>query len=377
MKRTPVVWLGLFFLASALPAQGQVGVNTAVLFERYSFGSGLDYSEVSELSLPLTFSTRLGGRAALTVSSGIARVELLGPSGEPQDGKVISGVVDTEARLVLDLVPDRFSMLLTAVAPTGMEALDMEEGAVLTALSSQVMGFSTGSLGGGGRAGAGFAGAFPLGEMALGFAGTYTHSLAYNPVVGRDAEWRPGGEIRLRVGLEGTPGPRTYLRVAGIFANRQADLIDGQDFGRTGNQLHGYVAVNQGVGAGSFTLYLMDSYRSAPQVEATGVGAVLLPKGNLLSLGARAEIPVMERATILPQVELRRLSEALREADGDGPLKAAGSTVRAGANLKVPVGEGVALVLEGNGLFGNVGKGDGTTTDVSGFRGGLHLEIRR
>jgi hypothetical protein len=41
------------------------------------------------------------------------------------------------------------------------------------------------------------------------------------------------------------------------------------------------------------------------------------------------------------------------------------------------MGPGIALVLEANGLFGNVGKGDGATTDVSGFRVGLHLQIRR
>jgi len=274
-------------------------------------------------------------------------------------------------------VPERFSFLLTAVAPTGMKELEIEEGAVLNALSSQVVGFSTMSLGSGGRAGAGFAGALPLGEMALGFAGTYTHSLAYNPVIGQDAEWKPGGELRIRAGLEGTAAPGTHLRVAAIFASRQADLIDGEEYGQTGKQLHGYAAVNRDVGSGSFTVYAMDSYRSAPQVEATGVGAVLLPKGNLFSLGARAEIPVVGETTIIPQVELRRLSEALRDASGDGTMQSAGSTVRAGANLRHALRPGVALILEGSGLFGNVGRGDGATVDVSGFRGGLHLEIRR
>jgi hypothetical protein len=377
MKRTPSVCLGLLVLASALPVQAQVGVNTAVLFEKYTFGSGLEYSEVSEMTLPFTFSAGLGQRGTLTVSGGLTRVELVGADSDPGGGKVISGLVDTEARLVVDLVPDRFSMLLTAVAPTGMKALEIDEGTVLTALSSQVIGFSTMSLGSGGRAGAGFAGAIPLGDMALGVAGTYTHSLAYEPVVGQAAEWKPGGEIRLRAGLEGAPAPGTYLRVAGIFAKRQADLIDGEEFGQAGNQLHGYAAFNRGVGSGSFTLYLMDSYRSAMQLEATGVGAVLMPKGNLLSLGAKAMIPVAGETTIIPQVELRRLSEASRDDPEDDALQAAGSTVRAGANLRQGIAPGVALVVEASGLFGNVGKGDGATTDVSGFRGGLHLEIRR
>lgn len=377
MKRTLTIWLSLAVLAPGAAAHGQVGVNTALLFEKYTFGSGLDYSEVSQLSLPFTLSASLGGRAALTVSGGLTRVELVGADSDSGAGKEISGLVDTEARLVMQVVPDRFSFLLTAVAPTGMKELEIEEGAVLNALSSQVVGFSTMSLGSGGRAGAGFAGALPVGELALGFAGTYTHSLAYNPVIGQDAEWKPGGELRIRAGLEGTAAPGTYLRVAAIFASRQADLIDGEEYGQTGKQLHGYAAVNRDVGSGSFTVYAMDSYRSAPQVEATGVGAVLLPKGNLLSLGARAEIPVVGETTIIPQVELRRLSEALRDASGDGTMQSAGSTVRAGANLRHAIRPGVALILEGSGLFGNVGRGDGATVDVSGFRGGLHLEIRR
>jgi hypothetical protein len=41
MKRALVVWLGVLILWPAIPALAQVGVNTALLFEKYSFGSGL------------------------------------------------------------------------------------------------------------------------------------------------------------------------------------------------------------------------------------------------------------------------------------------------------------------------------------------------
>ncbi len=102
-------------------------------------------------------------------------------------------MVDTEVRLVLNLVPDYFSLLLSATAPTGIEALDIEEGPILTALSSQVIGFSTTSLGsGGGREAWGSLGALPLGQMALGVAGSYTRAMAYTPILGRPNEWKPG-----------------------------------------------------------------------------------------------------------------------------------------------------------------------------------------
>jgi len=377
MIRSTVVWIALFLLATPASAQMQSGGNAAFLYEQYSFESGLAYTEVSELSIPLTLSTYLSNRALLTISSGVTRVSLTGDPSVGLENKEVSGVIDTEARLVLDLVPNRISFLATAVAPTGMEALEVDEEAVLSALSSQVIGFSTTRLGGGGRAGAGFVGAFPVGEMALGLAGTYTHSLAYNPVLGQPGEWKPGGEIRIRAGLEGTIAPQSYLRVATIFAFRQADQLDGEERGEVGSQIHVYAALNQGIESSSLTLYFFDSYRSAPQIESTPIGAVQLPKGNLLALGAKLEIPVTRETRLVPKVEFRRLSEAPRDATGDGSLESAGSTFRVGADLKHPLNQHLALVVEANALFGSVGAGDGTTVGVTGFRGGLHLELRR
>jgi hypothetical protein len=304
-------------------------------------------------------------------------VSLTGDPSAGLENQEVSGIIDTEARLVLELVPDRVSFLTTAVAPTGMEALHVDEEAVLTALSSQVIGFSTTRLGGGGRAGAGFVGAFPVGEMALGLAGTYTHSLSYSPLVGQSSEWKPGGEIRIRAGLEGTVAPQSYLRVAAIFAARQADQLDGNQQGEVGNQVHVYASLNQGFESSALTLYMFDSYRSAPQIESTSIGAVLLPKGNLLALGAKLEIPVARETRLIPKAEFRRLTEAPRDETGGGSLEAAGSTFRLGADLKHPLNQNLALVVEANALFGNVGAGNGATVGVSGFRGGLHLEFRR
>ena len=193
----------------------QVGGNGAVLLENYSFDSGLDYTQVSELTIPVTFSTYFGNRTLFTLSSGFTRVSLTGDASIDLEDQNISGIIDTEIRMVFDVVPDRLSFLATAVVPTGKEALDVDQEAILSALSSQVIGFSTTRLGGGGRAGAGFVGAFPVGEMALGLAGTYTYSVGYNPLVGQSVEWKPGGEIRIRAGVEGavaTPKLFTYCR---------------------------------------------------------------------------------------------------------------------------------------------------------------------
>ncbi len=377
MMRSTMVLMGFVLLVTPAAAQLHSGGNSAFVYEQYSFDSGLAYSGISELTVPLTFSTYLSNRTHLTVSGGLTRVSLTGDPDVGLEDKEISGIVDTEARLVVDLIPDRLSFLATAVVPTGIEALEVQEETILAALSSPVIGFSTTRLGGGGRIGGGLVGVVPVGQMALGMAGTYTHSVGYSPVLGHDMEWQPGAEIRLRAGLEGTVGPQSYLRVATVFASRQADKLDGEEKGEVGTQIHFYAALNQGLGSSSLTLYLIDSYRSAPQIEATSVGAVQVPKGNLIALGGKLDFPLSRGLTIVPKAEFRRMSEAPRDRTGSGSLESAGSTLRAGADLKYPLNPNLSLVVEATGLFGSVGVGDGTTVGTSGFRGGVHLVFRR
>jgi len=371
------VWIALLALPATAASQLRQGANGAVLYESYSFDTGLGYTDLSELTVPLTVSAPLGNRAILTLSGGFANIRLSGDPDYGESDQELSGLIDTEARLVIDLIPDRLSFLATGTLPTGMESLELGEERVLSAVSSHVLGLSATRLGGGGQGGAGFVAAVPAGQMALGLAATYTHSTAYNPVAGQDLEWKPGAEVRGRAGLEGTVAPRSYLRIAAIFAARQADQLDGEDRGEVGNQIHGYAALNQGVGRSSLTLYAFDSYRSAPQIESTSVGAVLVPKGNLIALGAKLDLPVARDSRLVPKAEFRTFSEAPRDGSDDGSLESAGTTFRVGADFKKPLSPEWSVVFETSGLFGNVGAGNGATVGVTGFRGGVHLEYRR
>ena len=164
MMRPAMVLVGLLLLVTPVAAQLQTGGNSAFVYEQYSFDSGLAYSDVSELTVPLTFSTYLSNRTHLTLSGGLTRVSLTGDPDVGLDDKEIAGIIDTEARLVVDLIPDRLSFLATGVVPTGIEALEVQEEAILAALSSPVIGFSTTRLGGGGRVGVDSLERFPLGR---------------------------------------------------------------------------------------------------------------------------------------------------------------------------------------------------------------------
>jgi hypothetical protein len=373
----PLKYLGVLGAVVAAPLAGQqpnVTVQTAVLAESYSFDDGLSFTRVSEQTVPVAVTVGLGRRAAFTVATGFARVDLKSADEGQLASQEISTALDTEFRLSVDVIPGRLVFLATGAAPTGSGTVALEELSVLGALSSDIIGFSATDLGTGGNLGGGFVGVVPVGRMALGIGATFQQSLTYDPVQGQTQNLRPGGEVRVRGGIEGALGPRTYLRVAGIFARRQKDQINGETRNGVGNRYVGYVSLNQAVGRSSVTVYGFDVFRSNPQVEATATGAALLPRGNLLAAGAQFALGLAPRTSVTPRVEFRTSSAA--PDTSVTALQRLGSSVRFGVDFRHRVNRDVALVLEGNGLIGDVVQA-GNTIDFRGYRAGVHLEITR
>ncbi|NNF39255.1 MAG: hypothetical protein HKN71_11360 [Gemmatimonadetes bacterium] len=363
-------------LATVLHGQSPTGWRSAVLMERYDFDAGLTYEAVTQATLPLTATADLGDRTRLVVSGGFTWARLTPGDAEIPEAE-IRGPVDTEARLLVTLIPERLTLLVSGVVPTGTEALEVDELDVAGALVNRAIGYAVPNLGSGGQAGVGFVGAVPWDDMALGLGATYVHAVAYAPVPGQNEHWKPGGQWRFRGGVEGPVGPRTYLRATTELGLRGEDSFDDDAVGTAGRTVHGYVSVNHGTDSGSLTVYVMDSYRSAPQVEATSLGPVRMPRGNLFAVGGRMEFRLGGALHLVPRVEYRNLREALADAETTGSLDPAGSTLRLGSDLRVAIGSGLGLVFEANGLFGNVGDGVGSTVGVRGLRAGVHLAVLR
>lgn len=366
-------------VAAPVAAQEPSWGRTAVLFERYTFSDGLTFGDgsqldaVSELTIPVGVTVPLGRVVDLAVSSGFAhvRVERSGAAD-----LTLSGALDTEARLSWDAVPGNLVVFVTGAIPTGVETVAQDELGALSLLASDIIGFSAATLGTGGNVGGGFAGAIPLGRWALGIGGNFRESLSYTPILGPSADpLKPGRELRLRTGLEGPLGPRSYLRVAGIVAVRAKDEIAQTTGNGVGNRVAGYLALDQGVGRASLTLYVFDVFRGDPRLEATAVGTGLLPRSNLLASGARLTIPAGATTTIVPRLEFRN-SWAAGESSG---LRTAGRSLRFGADLRQSLHDHLALVVQGGGVVGFVGQlGDqqlGGNVDLGGYRAALHLEV--
>jgi hypothetical protein len=365
-------------LLPGAPARAQVRVESAVLYESYSFGNAFTIggspgiSGVSQLSVPFTLALPLGGRASLTASGGYVRTELTA-SDTSEPIEPVTGLTDAELRLQVALVPGRLLFIATGAAPTGQASVDARQTGVLTVLVRDVLGFSTRTLGSGGNYGAGLAAAVPAGSMAFGFAGAYTRFGTYEPVAGTDRRLQPAGEIRLRAGLEGPVGSSGYVRAAGIFSRRGRDEINGEAVVDPSSRVASYLSYDGRVGGGGFLAYAYDLYRAGASLE----GPALLPKANLFAAGLQLTLAIRRDTRLQPRVELRRTDQA---TDGSDTLERLGTSFRFGADLRQRLGDRATLVLEGNGLRGTVAseiEAGSRDVDVSGYRFGVHLEIAR
>jgi len=372
------ILLGALAVATPAGLNGQSGTyfRTAVLYESYSFGDGFTFGKASQLSIPFGASVRLGRMNSFAISSGYTRVEVESTAGS----QTLSGMLDTQARWSLELISGQLIVLFTGTIPTGHRTIATDDQAILGAISSDVIGFSSPSVGSGGDVGGGLVGAVPLGRWAFGFGATFNQPVPYQPLEGTDADLRPGAELRFRGGLEGPLGRRTYLRLAGIFARRSNDQVrptsgDWEARNGVGNRITGYIALNQGIGNASLTIYGIDVFRSDPQIEATAVGAAALPRGNLLASGLQIAIPVGASTTIMPKGEFRASWQAPDPSTQS--IEKAGQTMRFGLKVEQRLSPQFALVVQGSGLTGSVYPvlGDPTSIDLSGYRFGAHLQV--
>lgn len=379
MNRARVVGLSLLSMALAAPAFAQGGWRgtSAVVYESYSFGQGLIFDRVSELTVPVGLTYKLSQLGDLAVATGYASVSLRSTNTAQLADQTMSGFLNTEARLSLNVVPGKLMAIVSGAIPTGMKTVQLQQLSILGALSSDVIGFAASDLGSGGNVGGGLVGAFPVGRWALGIGATFRQPMGYQPVLGDPGQLKPGGEMRVRAGLEGSLAQRTYLRAAAIWAATSKDRIavGGADSTQNGlgSRLITYLSLNQGLGAGkSVTLYGFDVLRGQPQIEQTAVGAAILPRGNLLALGARVDVPLAPTTTVSPRLEWR--SSAAAPDTSTSALEQLGVSLRLGADVRQRVTSTASLVLGGGWTSGHVVQA-GQQVSLSGYRLALHLEL--
>lgn len=362
----------LIVAAQGSLAAQNVEMRAATFYETYSFDAGLVYNKLTEMTVPVGVTLGLGRRANIALSTGYASVDLKSANAQLADQK-LSGLLDTELRFSFNIVPGRFVLIANGALPTGTKTVATNELSILGAISSDIIGFATPTMGSGGNVGGGFAAAVPLGKFALGIGGTYKMPLGYEPIAGQTARLQPGSELKLRTGLEGGLGRNTYLRLAGVYARSSKDRVSDTTLNGVGNRIIGYLSVNQQLGRVALLLYGFDVFRGSAQVEATAIGAALLNRGNLIAGGAQLAIP-FGSTTVTPRFEFRTSSQAADSTAG-AAMQKLGQSTRFGVDLRQDFSRTFGSVLQLGYVSGSV-RQDQASIGFSGFRAALHAELR-
>ena len=365
----------LLTVTGAASAQVRTTVRAQTVYESYSFDPGFTFNKVTEFAVPVGVDMSFGRRVDVTLSTGYVSLDV-----EPEDEyESVSGLVDTELRFGINLIPGRLIAVFTGVVPTGVK-VDSAQAGVLTPIASDVIGFAIPTLGMGASVGGGLVGAFSMGKFALGLGATAVYPFSYEPFQNSTTQLAPGGEIRARLGVEGPLASRTYMRVAGVFAARGKDEFGDVVQSGIGQRVIGYAELSQGIGRTQLTVYGFDVYRGDPSIE----GPAVLPKGNLIAAGLRHAIPVTSSFSLAPRAEWRMSTAApVTSTDADGlpetfgSLEKVGSSLRFGLDATQALARGVSVSAFGSGLVGDVRPDGGSDIPLSGWRAGLILNYTR
>jgi len=342
--------------------------RTGVVLDSYHFGSGFAFDHIVEWSVPVTLSHRFGPRFTLDLSSAYAHASAATTSGTLQVG----GATDTDVRMSWGAVAGHLIVSLVGTLPTGKRAVDSADVPVLSALGTELLSFTTPTFGTGGGITGGFATALKLGERwAGGVGGSYRWHARYTPVVA-SGELEPGGEGRVRLGVEGPVGGagRAYFRGAAVYAASGADTVIAGSRSVTGGRVLLYAALSLPAGRGSLSLYAYDRYRFRPGGYDTTV--VQVPRGNVLGLGARLDRPLSPALNLAPTVEIRH--ELVGPATGS--LALLGWLVRPGLDLRYRPGGAVAVLVQGQVAMGRLAD-NGSSVPLVGPRAVVLLEWAR
>ncbi|PYO73401.1 MAG: hypothetical protein DMD64_07370 [Gemmatimonadetes bacterium] len=364
-------WLGLLVIPGALAAQAETTVaRTGVMFESYAFGSGLPFNRISELTIPVSVTQRIGGgRLVLDLGTAFARASV-SEAGGGSGSITHSGFVDTDLRASYGVIPGKLLFNLVGTIPTGARAVADTTIPLFGATGTHLFGFTTPSFGSGGAVSAGFASAVKMGQnWAVGTGASYRYAARYVPVQGGD-EMSPAGEIRARFGIEGPFGGGKYFRGALVYTTTAANDLGASGESAIGDRVLGYAAVSMPLGNSHLSLYGWNMRRLRAR-NSTNASTVAVPRGNVLALGARLDRPAGPKTTLSPTLELRH------ELTGPGQrMELLGYLLRAGSDLRYRLSDRAAAVLQAQLAFGTLHDA-GTSVSILGPRLGVMLEWSR
>lgn len=345
-------------------AQGDLPVGrlrflTGFEVRSVSFKAGLGVKTISEIAVPLGAMYNPSARLAFDVGVRYASVSRT-PEGAAAKGTV-SGPTDVQVRGVYQVIADRVVLTMAANLPTGKTKFSEDEQRAAGAVASELIPFPVTSFGTGANVTTGLAVAVPVAGWAVGLGGAYRLSGAFVPKAAGDTSYKPGGELRFRIGADRVVG-QGRVSLGFTYSSFAQDEWDGASIYQPGRRYISQASWSFPVGNLGLSLYAWDLYRPS--------GTLLLhssatEKQNVLTVGLAASVQ-MGRSVLRPQLEYRK------HTAGVDKLEAAGQLLSLSTRLSVPLSEAFTLTPAVRFDTGNIVSGA-----TYGFTGwGLSVGIR-
>jgi hypothetical protein len=364
------VWPAVSASAQGLPGAWQAGAGAG--YETYQFldASELGVDRVSLFTLPFAVRGRPLDRLHLQLSGAYAHGTLKRTDGSEA---TLSGATDTELRASYTFGRDLVVVSAAYLLPTGSSTHNLDEAEVAGTIAADLLPFRIGQWGGGGRLALSTAVAVPVNGFGVGFSLGYTVAQEYEALRLPDQEawtYRPGDELRLRLGIDRTFGATGKAALVFSLQRYDEDALGGTGLLQPGNRydVTGSYAFAAGPAA-TGVAYLGVAHRNAATFGAAAenepfFAGMEIPAQDLVFAGGGLRLPVADRVFV-PTVEGR----LFRRSDGLNQ----GHLMGIGAALEWPVGS-VVLLPSVRSRFGKVLLWEGAEAP---FRGGeIALTIR-
>jgi hypothetical protein len=299
----------------------------------FTFGPGIGTKSVWQWNMPLVVVAPLGRKMSVDLTTHYASGRVATYAGATE---TLSGLTDTQVRLLYTVSRDRLVGSFSFNLPTGDHTVSTGQFQVAGAVSSTYLSFPVSNTGTAFGATGGLAYARRAGAWNLGASGSLRYLGTYSPFSGDTLSYSPGMEARLRGGADRVLGEKSRLLLGVTVSTFSTDVYTGSSAlvagsYSPGTRFIGELALVRVIGRSTLTLAAWDFYRLAGTGSS---GPNPETRENVLNGELRLTYPVTPRLRVEPLIAFRQWNPS--DYVG-GRLKSGGVLVRAGLTDRLSV----------------------------------------
>jgi hypothetical protein len=295
----------------------------------FTFDPGIGTRSVSQWNVPVVVVAPLGRKMSLDLTT----YYVSGRVVTDADTQTLSGMTDTQLRLLYTMSRDRLVGSVSFNLPTGERAASTSQFEVAGAVGSSHLSFPVSNSGTAFGVTGGLAYAQRTGAWNVGLSGSVRYLGSYSPFSNEALSYSPGMEARVRAGAERLLGEQSRVRVGVTVSTFSTDMYSGSSalVGGSyapGTRFIGELAFVRVIGRSTLTLAAWDFFRLAGDTNGVSNPDT---KENVLNGELRLTYPIVPRIHVEPLLALRQWSPS-DSAGGylGGRLTSGGVRVQAG-----------------------------------------------